>query len=118
VRAAAFSRARKEPISIKWCSSVGHGNDGGVLVNADLDRALQVAQLQREGRASMMSEASPSATAGRDAPSDLRPLGAGLAGHGAVHAGVLDRHDRFRRVGHPEVGNADTHTRLSGRSGV
>jgi hypothetical protein len=23
--------------------------------------------------------------------------------------GVLDRHDRFRRVGHPEVGDADTH---------
>jgi hypothetical protein len=68
---------------------VGTENDGGVLVNADLDRALQVAQLQREGRAIMMSEASPSATAGRDSPSDPRPLlplGVGLAGHGAVHA--------------------------------
>jgi hypothetical protein len=28
-------------------------------------------------------------------------------------AGVLDRHDRFRRVGHPEVGDADTHTALA-----
>jgi hypothetical protein len=27
--------------------------------------------------------------------------------------GVLDRHDRFRRVGHPEVGDADTHTALA-----
>jgi hypothetical protein len=24
-------------------------------------------------------------------------------------AGVLDRYDRFRRVGHPEVADADTH---------
>jgi hypothetical protein len=67
----------------------GTENDGGVLVNADLDRALQVAQLQREGWAIIMSEASASAAAGRDSPSDLRPLlplGVGLAGHGAVYA--------------------------------
>jgi hypothetical protein len=32
----------------------GTENDGGVLVNADLDRPLQVRQLQREGWAIMM----------------------------------------------------------------
>jgi len=106
---------------------IGVGHDGGVLVDADLGQALQVAQLQRRGWAIMMMGGIPERGGqGRSlSVDDLRPLlslGLGLAGRGARFmrglrdlgdrvADVLDRHDRFHRGGHPEVGDADTQTR-------
>jgi hypothetical protein len=79
----------------------------------------------------MTSEASPSAAAGRESGSALmtratfsrlasawRATARFMRGRRDLvdrAAGVLYRHDRFRRVGHPEVGDPDTRDCQEGR---
>jgi hypothetical protein len=105
----------------------GGEHGGGVLVDADLGQALQVAQLQRErvshhdvggiperGGGQGLSSAlmilarfSRSASAWRAMARFVR----GLRDLVDRVADVLDRHDRFNRVDHPEAGDAGTQMR-------
>src|SRR5580700_1676244 len=75
----------------------GGEDHGGVLVHADLDQALQVAQLQRQRMGHHGVGGLPQRGGGQrlalgvDDLGALLPLGLGLAGHGAFHAvGQLD----------------------------
>src|SRR5580700_6511574 len=86
----------------------------GALVHADLDQALQVAQLQRERVGHHGVGGLPQRGGGQRLPlgvddlGALLPFGLGLAGHGPLHAvGQLDVLQLHQRHLHPPIGRGD-----------